>query len=425
MTAFRQAPLRPSGWLVAAVTLTACGELWGPAKVTVVGTVVDGARLPQGGATVLVAGRDLVTTDADGRFALKEVTKPYDVTAVTSDGRAAVTYLGLSRPDPTLLLPVASFPASLQRYGDVTGTVTGGAGFPQPGNHRAAVVFLSPEAVRQGVVSGTDGSYRLSPRWLGPSATVGSLQALQWEYDPATNLPVRYTGYGARTGATVMDGGSLFGQDLQLAPVGTGALTGSVTLPPGAVLVGKSVSLVIGTLSGGAALWALFQDTVKALGFSYAAPEVPGEGIQVSALATMGEARVEAGKLLASASASGVTVTLPPVVELGQPAEGAPDVGAGTRLTWNRINRAVYVIQLGPMTAGPTYWIFTADTTTTIPDLTAVGAGLPAGAAYSWAVLALTPFDDLNQAAGPANVATTGDWTTSVSATRHLTMAVP
>lgn len=423
MTALRQAPLRPSALLVAAATFTACGELWGPAKVAVVGTVVDGAHLPQAGVTVLVAGRDPVTTDADGRFALTEVTKPYDVTAVTSDGRAAVIYLGLSRRDPTLLLPVASFPASLQRYGDVTGIVSGGAGFPQPGNHRAAVVFLSPEAVRQGVVSSSSGSYRLSPQWLGPSATVGSLQALQWEYDPATNLPVRYTGYGARTGATVMDGGSLFGQDLQLAPVGTGALTGSVTLPPGAVLVGKSVSLVIGALGGGPALWALFQDTVEALGFSYAAPVVPGEGIQVSALATKGEAQVEAGKLLTSASASGVAVTLPPVVEPGQPAEGAADVGAGTRLSWNRIDDAVYVIQVGPMSAGPTYWIFTADTSATIPDLTAAGAGLPAGAAYSWAVLALAPFGGLNQAAGPANLVATGDWTTSVSATRHFTTA--
>jgi hypothetical protein len=409
--------------LVAAAALTACGELWGPAKVAVVGTVVDGARLPQAGVTVLVAGRDPVTTDADGRFALTEVTKPYDVTAVTSDGRAAVTYLGLSRSDPTLLLPVASFPASLQHSGDVNGIVTGGAGFPQPSNHRTAAVFLSPEAVRQGLVSGTSGSYRLSPQWLGPFHTVGSLQALQWEYDPASTLPVRYTGYGARTDATVTDGRSLFGQDLQLAPLGTGALTGSVTLPPGAILTGKSVALVIGTLGGGPALWALFQDTVKALDFSYAAPVVPGEGIQVSALATMGAARVEAGKLLTGASASGVAVALPPVVELGQPAEGAADVGAGTRLTWNRIQNAVYVIQLGSADAGPTYWIFTSDTTATILDLGASGSGLPAGAAYSWAVLALAPFGNLDQAAGPNNVAATGDWSTSVSATRHFTTA--
>ena len=77
---------------------------------------------------------------------------------------------------------------------------------------------------------------------------------------------------------------------------------------------------------------------------------------------------------------------------------------------------------LGPANAGPTYWIFTADTTATIPDLSSSGAGLTAGAGYSWAVLALAPFDGLDQAAGPADVATMGDWTSSVSVTRHFTV---
>jgi hypothetical protein len=413
------------GVTLGTLTLAACSELYGPSETSVVGTVVDGSLQPAPGIAVLLAGRPATTTDQAGRFAATSVPQPYDAVVTLPAREVAVVYTGLTRRDPTLYLPVFSLLNVLvDHHTDMRGVVTGGAGYPEPVNHRSSVLFLSPAALGSAAVSHVTGGYHLVPHWLGARGTTGTVHVLQWQYSRATGLPLSYTGYGSRAAVTLADRDTVSGLDVQLAPVVTGLLSGTVTLPPGYALSAKSVSLVLGTVGGTPAEWSLGNDATPLPEFAYATPVLEGATFDVAASATaVGGASTAAARAGLSANAGKVVLALPPSVELGAPAEGEAGVRAGTRLSWSRASGGVYLVEVGPNDQGPTYWILTADTAATIPDLGPLGFGLPAGASYLWAVAAVTPFASVDATAGPTALRPSGDWTTSVSATRHFTTA--
>ena len=95
----------------------------GPAKVTVKGTVISYLKRPVAGASVLI-GAASTPTGADGSFTLNDVVTPYDVSVVVGSAKLAVVYQGLTRADPTVVLPSPDAP---NRAATITGTVTTGA----------------------------------------------------------------------------------------------------------------------------------------------------------------------------------------------------------------------------------------------------------------------------------------------------------
>jgi hypothetical protein len=92
---------------------------------------------------------------------------------------------------------------------------------------------------------GADGSFDLRVEWQGKSSASIVLRA--WEADTLPpEAPSRYYGFGSAT-VPVVEGGSVTGVSLSLAPVTQGTVEGLVSLPP--ALLGTDVR---------AALWLVF-----------------------------------------------------------------------------------------------------------------------------------------------------------------------
>ena len=86
------------------------------------------------------------------------------------------------------------------------------------------------------------------------------------------------------------------------------------------------------------------------------------------------------------------------------PPAAATGVNLGTNFTWTAFTGGISLAIFRPTGATPTYWIFTADAQTTIPDLTAEGLGLPTGGGYLWFVYGFAPFASIDAFAAGNNI---------------------
>jgi hypothetical protein len=110
-------------------------------------------------------------TDANGNFTAANVPTPYDVTVVvngTTD-KGATVYIGLTGANP-VLIDLIGGSATTSRTASLSGTLTGGIGFPTPGGTLTRVIFESPEVQDQ--TSTSSGPYSFSNvSWNGPATT--------------------------------------------------------------------------------------------------------------------------------------------------------------------------------------------------------------------------------------------------------------
>ena len=118
--------------------------------VTVQGNVIGIDGLPAPGVEVAIHAGATTTTAADGSFSVSGVEQPYTITLLHPSDPHSVTYLGLSRTDPTLVVPGA--PLGQSRTASIYGTVSAGTTFPQPPDHRTQVSYGSA-AVRRSVAA--------------------------------------------------------------------------------------------------------------------------------------------------------------------------------------------------------------------------------------------------------------------------------
>jgi hypothetical protein len=122
--------------------------------------------------------------------------------------------------------------------------------------------------------------------------------------------------------------------------------------------------------------------------------------VSASAQFTSGAAtfRREAG---IARGATDVSIVLPTPALPSTPADGASEVSPATEFRWSPFAGGVHlVIFSGEAAAAPSYYVVTRETSTRIPDLTALGAAFPAGAFYDWFVVGFGPFasvDDYTQ----------------------------
>jgi hypothetical protein len=416
--------LRATGAAIVLGLLLGCGGITGPGStITVTGTVFDLNLEPQAGASVMVNAMAPVTTDASGQFSVSGVKTPYQIVVALVSAGAAAVYMDLTRADPSLLVPVGHLRGAGVHYATVSGTVSGGAGYPEPANHKSTVLFESPEAAWTWFLDASTGAYQMSPQWNGPATTTGTIHALQWQFDPTTNVPTAYTGYGTRPNVVLADGGALTGQDIALGSVTTGSLNGTITVPGGYTLVSKTVSAVFPTSS--MAEWTLFTDNTSDAAVAYVTPRLAGTSLTLEADALAGDAQASATKTGLSADASGIAVSVPAAPVLGGLPDGATGVSAGARLSWSRMNGAIYLVQVAPSsgTSGgqpASYLIFTADTTVGIPDLGSLGLGLARGTSYDWVVTGIAPVASLDDVTKTANFMPVGDWSNGTSVARYF-----
>jgi hypothetical protein len=365
----------------------------GPRSLTVSGTVVSAARQPISGLAVLIAGKAPVNTDAAGRFSFTDVTPPYDLTIVDAANKEAAVYRQLHRADPTLVLFT---PAGTVHTAQLQGGISGGH-YPQASDEFTVVAFLAPDTFAQSATDAYGGFVMSGPalQWYGPSALSGTLHALQMRYVPSTGLPSAFTGYASKP-LTVADGSISVGQDLALLPITSSNVSGTVTAPAGYALQGKGVGT---TLDGALALY--FEDASTSAGFSYVVPVVPGGQALVSATVSKpgGGTTFYARRGLAP-GASGVQLAPYAPPEAILPADGATRVDSQMRFSWTPFTRGIHLVMFEPVSAGaPRITVVTAETSASIPDLSALGLALPRSTQYTWHVEGVGPLADVDAAA--------------------------
>jgi hypothetical protein len=388
-TTFTLTACDSAGCVTASVTVTVSPPVMNP---TVNGTVVDINGQPASGQTVLITSgttfSQMATTDVNGAFTVPAVPTPYNATIIQAS--IATEYVGLTRADPTL---TAFFFVSDNRSAGLSGTFTGGT-FPEPTGYSTTLIFDSPQTVH-GLGDPTSGSYSATIKWPGASTTTGTLYALQVHTDGG--VPADYPGFGMLTGVTLTDTSSLGGQNVALNPVTAGALSGSATAPTGYSILYKSIDLQV---ASNLSLNVLFDPTTNGT-FGYVTPAVSNTTLTVTAAASsaLGEfsAVIKAGQ---SANASGLTFTIPAAPVLTAPPDAGTGVTLTTPFTWTSYPGAVYEFETRS-SGGVSFYILTASTTATLPDLSAYGFPLPPTTDFSWFVVALAPVASVDLLAAP------------------------
>lgn len=409
-----------SGSLTASANIT----INPPPTLTVAGAVIGINLQPVASAPVVITSGSnsfSTTTNASGAFSVSGVTPPYDATVVA--GNQALVYQGLTRPDPTLVF--VDFVPGAPRTATLSGTVSGGAGFPQPANHLTRTAFASPEALDTATANTTTGAYNMGTvSWYGPATTTGNIRALQWQFDPANNLPTDYKGYGEKLGVALSDGGTFASQNVSMSGVGEASISGSVALPAGYTLGSKRMAVGFADRS----LIQLLSDPSASNSFTYNTPSLTGATIQmqVAAQNAAGTSVITTKPGLA-VSATGVSLPLPAGSDLSLPPSGATGVNHSTTFSYTPFSGGVHLVVFNGPGTNPDYVVVTAAASTRIPNLSSVGLGLPASTTYSWRVIGLAPLATVDAAAGPggwlATYLGTVEGSLSFSATRPFTTA--
>ena len=326
---------------------------------------------------------------------MPNVPAPYTATVLDSGARLAIQYRGLTRTDPTLF---ALFIGTPPRTATLSGQLSGPA-VPLPSfNYRATVEFVSPETglFNSPLMAVPAGDFSGSVRWSGPSTTSGTLYALEIHND--AGLPMDYPGYGTSSNVQLQDMSPLSGQNLALGPVTTSTLSGVVTAPAGFTLAGRELFFQ----PAPDAVFTIVDEQSADAGFSYTTPNVSnatftlvvttqGPSSQASTLKKAGLA----------ANATGLALTIPAPPTLSLPVNSATGVTVTTPFSWTNFTGVYLLIFSG---SGPTYAVFTAATTTTIPDLSSQGLPLPASATYSWEAYGFGPATTTDSLAVPGGL---------------------
>jgi hypothetical protein len=395
--------------------------------VTVTGKVVGQNGQAVASVPVVVPGKASTNTDASGNFSIANVTTPYDISVVNATSKSAIVYKGLTRTDPTLLF-FGSSPGT-SHTGSISGKISGGEFTPnQPATDVTNVAFASAETNGSSgtAANGTFGPIGLS--WYGPTATTGSLYAIQFTAD-AGGLPVAsgYKGYGVRSGIAVNDGSTLTNQFDTLQSVTTSQFTGTVTVPSGYTLAGKTVYAKVAP----SAVIYLFSESNANTNLSYYTPGIPGATLLLGAEATKtggGTAITWRNGLAIGATGVSVSIVTPP--ELSLPVNAATAVDTTVTFTWTAMTGGVHLVIFSSGGTNPAYYVLTAGTSATIPNMKPFGLGLPSATAYTWQVYGFGPFGSVDAAAvsagfitGISAPLTSGDSFVGISASRTFTTA--
>jgi hypothetical protein len=318
--------------------------------VTVSGTVEDLFGQPQPGLAVKI-GSSATNTDANGNFSIANVATPYNTIVVDSANSVGYVFEGLTRSDPTLQLFTLSFFTPDNTATINTGNLSGGAGFPNP-----AVV---------------DGN----------------------------GIPTDYTGYGM-TSLALSNGGTFNSTATDIAlsnGVADTSLTGSIALPTGYTLDQTVLYSDFGTNQS----LPLLVDGSPSTSFTYTTPNLTGSTITSLVQASEdGGLGISGAFLVGSApNAAAVALTVPEIPELILPAESAAGVTVSTPFIWQPFPGGIHVALFTVGTID--YVVTTANSQTTIPDLSAEGLSLPAAANGEWLAVGIAPFASMDAASGP------------------------
>lgn len=357
----------------------------------VTGTVVDSFGEPVGGVTVIATGETAVVTDGSGVFSFADMAVPYDLTVVNTVESVAHRFEGLTTGQPRVL-PVSVLFTGIGGELDatITGTLSHASLVPLPADHGAIVCIEALNGLATGcdnLTTAGDSTYNLTASWSTPTDLNARVRAYIYELD-ANGVPTAIVASGT-AGPTLLSDADAGVLDLTLADSSTQASMSVTTAAPnGYTLQSRgtashysdfaSIGLNSGTPIGNT-------DTIIAPFFA---------GASLTAFATASSNASGSSSLSiawstghASGDSTSLTLTVPPTGVA--PPEGATNVSTATEFTVANPSGGVVTFVVQPTTPpGPTYAVTTAETKANIPDLAALGMGLPGGADYNWAAIA-------------------------------------
>ncbi len=203
---------------------------------------------------------------------------------------------------------------------------------------------------------------------------------------------------------------------VQLFDPGTAFIAGNVVAPAGLGVSSRSLDLEF-------ADHAILPLGSEAPGDTHFTYPVPGN-ITLTAVVTAtaelptGPAsyRRESG---IARGATDVSIVLPTPALPSTPADRSTGVSTSTEFAWSRVPGGVHLVIFNGAATKPSFYVVTAEASTRIPDLTALGAELPPTSSYSWFVVRYAPFASVDAYTGIGSlIPPFGSFEASISETR-------
>ena len=343
-----------------------------PGPDDVVGIVRDYRTGPVGGAT-LSSGNTVTTTDAWGRFVLRNAPSEYDLICVLS-GRAAVIH-GLTTRKPTVQCPdnggwVNNAPIHID-YSDAISI----------GSERITFAVRDDVGTEE-IFYGRTGPNTLDANttWAGPIPELtGRFLSLEYEA-PRLGAPTNYLGI-AFSPMRILPGQQATFHPIYSPITTTTTVTGIARPAPGTTLY--ETYLLLGF--GGVYSPVNRSYALRTTPAQFVVPEVPGASwaIKYSAYET-GSPGSSGGAysggivpIAADGSVPDIDLATPPKIVL--PADGATDFDVGSEIAWQGDGTCTVTVS-----SAPDYRVelTTRESHITMPDLSAVGISFRHGAKH-------------------------------------------
>jgi len=373
----------------------AVGEI--AATITVSGRVLQLNGSDVAFVSVAIPGQGAALTDAVGNFTIPNVTTPYDIVVALhqSDKTSAIVYRGLTRPDPRLIgFPASGFTAEL------SGTVSGGAGFPLPADQETRLGIFTDltDFGSAPTVDPTTGAYSQTVGWGYRPTTSAHFIAFQFRLNGSGQV-TSFTG-AAKGAFTLTDGGAVV-LPITLSPVTTTTISGTYSLPDDYTFIAKAYA----TESGSFDALGTVTDSVDTATFSFAAPVIAGQSnlVLIAGSSPTGST-VQMMRRNVPAGATGIAIDVPRAADMVFPFDGATGVDHDTTFLTTDFPEGIFLFQWFGRDGVPSFTLVSAEPVAQIPDLSSLGISLPASASYSFSPVELgrfTGMDDFTAPTGP------------------------
>ncbi len=385
--------------------LSACGGQQGAAGAELQGTLVNLCGQPLPYMTVYVPGHEPVLTGLDGKFVIEDVAAPYDLAigdayllSDTVEELPILVYQGLTVMEPRLAVKTTGDRnedgcLETRFFGSLTTTASGGSlysahvsGFTGAGNYYET--WSAPDG----------GSYDATI-YTAPDEPA-YLKTLLWEVDGEGEIAA----FVAGAYATLTPNGDEVEENLELEPLGTLALSATVSTPAAVSLAFVASNAVV---SGSRGFLELQRreagDAVNGV-FSFLVPDAAGWGSLLMARGTYGrssrlsvggsdiasvEGQVFSWRRVFEFGEEAVNLSLPEPVVPVTPLQGSV-VGPDTTFSWVGPEGMVYDSMLQIKQDGPdiSVEVITQGTSLSLPELSGLGVSYDAAGRLYWQIAA-------------------------------------
>ncbi len=360
-----------------------------------------------------------IPIDASGGFVVNNVPSRYSLVMLfTSQSfRSALVYQGLTRSNPTLTVLGGSSVPVQSTFATVEGKFTGGLGFSATSKATTEFTVSVPKAVssgssNRGSVDPTTGNYTAFINWAGGNPIAATMHALQYSTNDTNGKITAFGGYAQKTINVVLNQGTPIKQDITLAPVNSGTVNGSINWPNGITTPQYSVSTTL-YLSG------LNTEEIFVFppfgsqpigaapdGYDQLVPVIAGakliQRVGIVEKPTSGALLPPKESAVWKTVTPGATINIvvPAPIALTVPESAASDVTGNTKFIWSAFSGGVHVLNFFTGISGvqTSIGVVTAASSSTFPDLSTYGFGLPKATPYVWWVSGVAPYASMDVA---------------------------